>query len=81
MVAGWVSNGLIALEVGEVQGVLSGCHVRRRTRRRARRSRFPSANGSTELTNEGVTHRGMVVCPQTRYRLEAQLAARSREDC
>jgi hypothetical protein len=41
----------------------------------ARRSRFPSANGSTGLTNEGVTHQVLVVRPQTRYWLEAQLAA------
>ena len=47
----------------------------RRARRRARHSRFPSANGSTELTNEGVSRRVLVVRPQTRYHLEAQLAA------
>ena len=57
------------------QGMLSGSHVRRRTRRRVCRSRFPCANGFTGLTNEGVTHRVLVVRSQTRYHLEAQLAA------
>jgi len=75
MEAGWVSTGLIALEASEAQSMLSGSHMRRRTRRRARHSRFPSANGSTYVTKEGVTHRVMVVRSQTRYWLEAQLAA------
>ena len=72
---GMGGHRLIAREAVEDQSMLSGSHVRRRTRRRACRSRFPSANGSTDVTNEGVTHRVLVVRPQTRYRLEAQLAA------
>ena len=77
MLKGCLGAYLIALEAGEDQGMLSGSHMRRRTRRRARRarSRFPSANGSTDVTNEGVTHLILVVRPQNWYGLEAQLAA------
>ena len=71
MVKGWLGSHPASRERLETKAC-SGSHVRRR---RACRSRFPSANGFTGLTNEGVTHRVLVVRPQTRYRLEAQLAA------